>query len=268
MKPFGDDPRGYLVYTPDDHVFAQLTTRAQREWPRPEVLKLPGPQLLAVTGFVAYCGTFEVHDGQVLHHREFGVFPSMSGTVEPRSVEALDGDRLILGTPRGGCVEWERVHTERKDSASDSELRQRVLGIWRLVGFQQRVDGTVVMPFGDNPQGYLVYTPDDHVFVQFATRAQRNWRGPEVEGEEMTVGQAIFALGFFEYCGTFEVGDSHVVHRVEFGFVPSMTGAGLTRSVMLDGDRLVLRAQSDAQPQLEWQRVHSCGRSDSADRAW
>jgi hypothetical protein len=45
-----------------------------------------------------------------VHHREFGIFPYMAGNVEPRSVVALDGDRLILGGPQGGRVEWQRVH--------------------------------------------------------------------------------------------------------------------------------------------------------------
>jgi hypothetical protein len=108
VRPFGDDPQGYLVYTTDDHVFVQLATRAQRHWPGPEVLEAPRPR--TVLGFQAYCGTFEVRDSQVVHHMEFGVFPSMSGRVDARSV-VLDGDRLILGTPRGGQLEWQRVNT-------------------------------------------------------------------------------------------------------------------------------------------------------------
>jgi hypothetical protein len=63
---------------------------------------------------------------------------------------------------------------------SDSDLRLALLGTWRLIGFQEPVDGRLVRPMGDNLQGYLVYTPDEHVFVQFATRDERGWPGPEV----------------------------------------------------------------------------------------
>jgi hypothetical protein len=107
----GDNPQGYLAYTPDDHVFFIAATRAQRTWPGPEVLELSGPQATAATGFSAYCGTFQVRDGQVIHHREFGSLPRMSGSVEPRSV-VLDGDRLTLSTPTGTTLEWQRVHAE------------------------------------------------------------------------------------------------------------------------------------------------------------
>jgi hypothetical protein len=105
----GDDPQGYLVYTPDEHVFVQTATRAERGWVGPEILELRGPQAVSALGFGTYCGTFEVRDGQVIHRREFGTFPRVSGTVEPRSV-SLDSDRLILGTPGGVQLEWQRVH--------------------------------------------------------------------------------------------------------------------------------------------------------------
>jgi len=109
FKPLGDDPLGYLVYTPDSHLLVQFATRAERTWRGPEVLKLPLPQLAAALGFAACCGTFEVRDGQVIHKRELHIVPSLSGNVEARSV-VLDDDRLILGTPRGARLEWERVH--------------------------------------------------------------------------------------------------------------------------------------------------------------
>jgi hypothetical protein len=99
MAPLGDNPQGSLVYTADGHVFVQAAARDERKWPGPEVLDLPPYQLLAAKGFLAYCGKFEVRDGQVIHHREFGNLLMMSEhRREPRSV-VLDGDRLILARP-------------------------------------------------------------------------------------------------------------------------------------------------------------------------
>jgi hypothetical protein len=109
VRPFGDNPQGYLVYTADNYFCVQMATRDERGWPGPEMLELPPVQRFVALGFQAYCGTFDIHDGQVFHHSEFGVLPSMSGNVQPRSV-ALDGDRLILRGPGGGVNEWQRVH--------------------------------------------------------------------------------------------------------------------------------------------------------------
>lgn len=133
---------------------------------------------------------------------------------------------------------------------SDSELRQALLGTWRLVRH----------PLGDNPQGYLVYTPDGHVFVQFVIRAERNWPGAEVLEMTLTDAQRLAALGFSAYCGTFEIRDGQAIHRREFGVFPSMTGNVETRSVQLDGDRLILGVPTGAK--LEWQRVRPEGTRD------
>jgi hypothetical protein len=60
---------------------------------------------------------------------------------------------------------------------SDSELRQALLGTWRLVSLQTEVDGTLVKPPGESPHGYLVYTSDGHVVVQFAARERAELLG-------------------------------------------------------------------------------------------
>jgi hypothetical protein len=114
---------------------------------------------------------------------------------------------------------------------SDSELRQALLGTWRLISFQSDVDGPVAKPFSDNPQGYLVYTTDDHVFVQIATRADRVWPGPEVL--EQPVAQRMAALGYFAYCGSFEVRDGAVFHNMEFGVWQRLSGRVETRSIVV-----------------------------------
>jgi hypothetical protein len=51
VKPYGDDPLGYLVYTADGHVFVQLATRAERGWTGPEVLQVPDSAARTAIGF-------------------------------------------------------------------------------------------------------------------------------------------------------------------------------------------------------------------------
>jgi hypothetical protein len=135
---------------------------------------------------------------------------------------------------------------------SDSDLRQALLGTWRLINLQSEVDGKVVKPFGDKPLGYLVYTADGHVFVNFADRDRAELFGLGVVLLETT--ERNTPLGYGGYCGTFEVRDGMVIHHVEFHIVPRNDGRVEERSVMLDGDRLILRTPRGQQ--LEWQRVH------------
>jgi hypothetical protein len=43
------------------------------------LLKTPAAQRLGEQGLVIYCGTFEVRDGRVIHHMEFGISPILDG---------------------------------------------------------------------------------------------------------------------------------------------------------------------------------------------
>jgi hypothetical protein len=142
---------------------------------------------------------------------------------------------------------------------SDSELRQALLGTWRLIRIQDDPDSAPVTS-SDGLQGYLVYTPDNHMCIQFATRADRSWPSPDVF-EAWSRGTVLplprDAIGFVAYCGTFEVSNGQVVHRVEFGNLAHMAGRGGPRSVKLDGDRLLLAdPRAHQRGVLEWQRIH------------
>jgi hypothetical protein len=142
---------------------------------------------------------------------------------------------------------------------SDSDLRHALIGTWRLISCQTNTNGTPVKPFGENPQGYVVYTPDNHVVIQFAARERPDFFVPLAQSPvpallESTGHRASTALGFSGYCGTFEVLDGQVVHHLEFGVLPEMSGQHWPRSVVLDGDRLVLGTARGLQ--YEWQRVH------------
>ena len=43
----------------------------------------------------------------------------------------------------------------------------RLLGVWRLVNYTDEQSGSVdTLPFGPDPQGFLIYTPDGFVSAQ------------------------------------------------------------------------------------------------------
>jgi hypothetical protein len=81
---------------------------------------------------------------------------------------------------------------------SDQNLRQALLGTWRLISCQDvdthDADGTLLKPLGDNPHGYLVYMPDGHLFVQYAARER-----PELFGRSVCTPTAQEAFARFWY---------------------------------------------------------------------
>jgi Lipocalin-like domain len=118
--PFGPDPRGFLIYTADGFVSAQLMRTGRpafrsSDWHHgtPEEYQRSG------RGYIAYCGTFEVDEenATVTHIPSVSLLPNLIGGRQCRLID-LEGDRLVLraaGAPVAGGVyvtsrlEWKRV---------------------------------------------------------------------------------------------------------------------------------------------------------------
>jgi hypothetical protein len=110
--PYGDNPVGALLYTPQGYMSATLMAH--------DVPRMAGDDLLAggQHHFVAYCGRFEANATHVRHFLEACSFPNWVGTIQERAY-AIEGERLILTTPpitRGGVrgvgtVVWQRLPT-------------------------------------------------------------------------------------------------------------------------------------------------------------
>ena len=113
--PFGENPVGRLEYDRAGRMSALLMRPGRRSTlpAGTELDKASSEELRnAVTGFVAYFGTFEVEEGTqtVIHHVEASLFPSWVGTDLKRRFR-FDSGRLILTSPapdRSDEVIWER----------------------------------------------------------------------------------------------------------------------------------------------------------------
>jgi hypothetical protein len=136
-----------------------------------------------------------------------------------------------------------------------------LIGTWRLVSFEVRDEGgRITHPFGRDAVGFISYTADGHMAVQFG-RADRaglavgDWSG--AAPEEI----ATAARDYFAYCGSYEFGDGEVRHRVELSLMPNWIGGEQVRLVAFDGDRITLSTPPtliDGRQQiatLVWQRA-------------
>jgi hypothetical protein len=120
IHPFGPDPKGFLIYTADGFVSAQLMRTGRpafhsSDWHHgtPEEYQASG------SGYIAYCGTYEIDEEKstVTHIPTVSFLPNLIDGRQCRSIE-LDGNRLVLraaGAPvtGGGYVtsrlEWKRI---------------------------------------------------------------------------------------------------------------------------------------------------------------
>jgi hypothetical protein len=122
------------------------------------------------------------------------------------------------------------------------DLRAALIGTWRLVSYVARSvpASEIVHPYGTEPDGVIVYTPEGHVSVQIMRRDRPAFAASALDQgrpEEL----AVAALGYIAYAGRFHVPDEHtVVHDVTVSLFPNWVGGVQRRTVDIDGRALRL----------------------------
>ena len=104
----GPNPKGMIYYGPHGEMSVQVAPDVKR--PRAGAVMTPEEAKIAVTGYIAYFGTYTVDEaaGTVTHHRHDGIQPGDTGDLVRRYEFA--GDRLILrGVDSTLEVTWERI---------------------------------------------------------------------------------------------------------------------------------------------------------------
>lgn len=138
-------------------------------------------------------------------------------------------------------------------SAANSQAPSGLVGTWRLVSFEDVVNGQTTRPFGEKPLGLFVYTADGHVAIQIANPANpvciapSNKFGPGSK-DDLVVPvcnpEQIRALldGYIAYWGTYTIDAAAgvVIHHVKSDIGNGYLGTDQRRPFRLEGDRLVI----------------------------
>jgi hypothetical protein len=141
-------------------------------------------------------------------------------------------------------------------------VAEALLGVWSLREFSDIIEGNKSYPFGHDPYGLLIYTPDGFVSAMLMAKNR-----PRLSGNGFTEGTpdqyAEAGKSFIGYTGRYDVDEAKLVvtHRPTVAFAPNMIGSVQQRLVTLQGDVLVLIAehvQAAGAPatksRLEWVR--------------
>jgi hypothetical protein len=118
--PFGPKPEGFLIYTSDGYVSAQLMKPGRslfqsRDWQHATASEFQD----AGSGYIGYCGVYAVDEEKetVTHFPSVAFIPNLINGKQLRSVD-LRGDRLTLrttgsfvenGKPITSRLEWQRA---------------------------------------------------------------------------------------------------------------------------------------------------------------
>ena len=112
--PYGEDVVGYLIYTADGYMSAEIMAPDRRQSDPNYPLEaasgqtLPDPdRAAAYSTYISYCGTYTVEGDKVVHHVKAGLIPSWTGSDQVRHFRFEDGCLIIsLGNHK---LVWERA---------------------------------------------------------------------------------------------------------------------------------------------------------------
>jgi Lipocalin-like domain len=119
-KPFGPQPVGYILYTPDGYMAVAFMPPGRKLFGAADILGgTPDEKCAAVDTYISYCGRYEVKGDRMFHHIEASLFPNWTGVTQERIVH-LEGETLRLSTPpllikgkvRTAHLVWKRARPE------------------------------------------------------------------------------------------------------------------------------------------------------------
>jgi hypothetical protein len=134
-----------------------------------------------------------------------------------------------------------------------SLVRSHFIGAWRLVSCESKSEsGELSKPFGDKPQGRLVYDSEGRVSQQIMRPGNR-FRLLTRSTLPTETNKDDFAEAWF---GTFDVDPDNetVIHQVEASLAPSQAGTEITRKYNFWSNRMILTGMSGGRSvRLVWE---------------
>ena len=122
----------------------------------------------------------------------------------------------------------------------------RYLGAWQLRSWEIRHadGGATTYPYGEDPIGWLIYTPDGRMSATISRRARAPLSAANARKAKDAEKVAAFDT-YLSYSGSFVVDDDVVVHRVELSLNPNLCGTEQRRTATFEDRRLTLSADEE-----------------------
>jgi hypothetical protein len=115
------------------------------------------------------------------------------------------------------------------------KIRDRLVGGWRLRGYEVVAGGQTDTPLGNEPLGTILYTPDGYMSAQLAGP------GPYKDAD-------LPDAYFIAYSGPYDVDEASqtVAHHVQVSVIPSWLGTTQVRQVRFHGSSELALSVSEA----------------------
>jgi Lipocalin-like domain len=146
---------------------------------------------------------------------------------------------------------------------TESEIRDRLVGTWRLVSTEEVLkDGSSrPMQYGPRGKGFLMYQRDGFMCADLVNPDRPKWADPlHLTADE----KAAVADGTFAYCGRYEIDVKlrQIVHLPEVATSPAYVGSRQVRPYSFENGRLVLGDVEKEDPEVArwkivWEKVRT-----------
>lgn len=117
VYPLGTDPSGFLMYTEDGYMSAQLMKQDRPDYTL-EGLHDGTPEEMAEAahGYHAYAGKYEIdeEDGSVYHHNEVSLIPNRLGDIQDRQIEFKEGEIYITSRTSSTHIVWKKAENNQQ----------------------------------------------------------------------------------------------------------------------------------------------------------
>jgi hypothetical protein len=141
---------------------------------------------------------------------------------------------------------------------SESEMRNRLVGTWKLVSTEETLkDGTTrpFRQFGPQGKGFLMYQPNGYMCANLASPDRAKWANSAQASKEEALAAG---EGTFAYCGRYEINveKQQIIHLPEVATDPGYVGSRQIRPYRFEGDKLILGDVVKDDPQIvRWKIV-------------
>lgn len=117
VYPLGTDPSGFLLYTEDGYMSAQLMKQNRPDYTLEGLHNGTREEMAeAAHGYHAYAGKYEIdeEDGSVYHHNEVSLIPNRLGDIQDRQIE-FQGDRITITSRTSSThIVWKKAENNQQ----------------------------------------------------------------------------------------------------------------------------------------------------------
>ena len=125
---------------------------------------------------------------------------------------------------------------------TEAEVRQRIVGTWKLVSTEETMKDGSTRPFpqlGAHGKGFLMYQSDGYMCADLVNPDRPKWTDPAhpTAQEKLPAANATFA-----YCGRYEIDveQKQIIHLPEVATSPDYVGSRQIRPYTFQDGRLIL----------------------------